>query len=318
LAGVDAAAGRTGHPEIAVALTDGRSIVRLAAPGAGDLFEALRLAPPPSANGIAEDPVARLHVGTEFCERLIPSPTVLSRSIELAAEAGLALTLTTPTVPDDGLARLRRLFRLLPDASEVVVNDYGVLRLLLREFPGLEPVAGRQLCKTIKDPRLPTEQWARLNPGGVDAPAFRDMLGHLGIGRIELDVPPYARPADLRAGGLALSVHAPFGYAVRGRVCRIGSLRFEGTDKFRPGQACGKECLRYACALTRPSDRQRRDLDCFQRGNSIFYRHDAGMRQAMWRAIENGWIDRIVLAGDWHEPGGETGEGDCDADHRPH
>ncbi len=76
--------------------------------------------------------------------------------------------------------------------------------------------------------------------------------------------------------------------------------------------------MRHACALTRPSDRQRRDLDSFQRGNSIFYRHDAGMRQAMWRAVENGWIDRIVLAGDWHEPGGEPGEGDRHADHRPH
>ncbi len=42
------------------------------------------------------------------------------------------------------------------------------------------------------------------------------------------------------------------------------------------------------------------------------------MRQAMWRAVENGWIDRIVLAGDWHEPGGEPGEGDRHADHRPH
>lgn len=315
MAGLDAAAGRTGHPEIAVALTDGRWIARVA--GAGSLFDALRLAPPASANGLAARPIERLHLGNEFCERLIPSPTMLKQAVGLAGGAGLALTLATPSVADAGLARLRRLFRLLPGGAEAVVNDYGVLRLLLREFPGLEPVAGRQLCKTIKDPRLPTEQWARLNPGGVDAPAFRDMLGRLGIGRVELDVPPYARPADLRAGGLALSVHAPFGYAVRGRICRIGSLRFEGADKFRPGQACGKECLRYASALTRPADRGKRDLASFQRGNSIFYRHADGMQQAMWRAIENGWIDRIVLPGDWHEPGGAGLEEDRHADHRP-
>jgi hypothetical protein len=313
-----APAGAIAHTEIAAAVTDGRSLPGLAR-DAGPLFDALRLAPPPSASGLAARPVGRLHLGNEFCERLIPSPTILKRAVALADAAGHALTLATPSVPDAGLARLRRLFRLLPDGAEVVVNDYGVLRLLAREFPALEPVAGRQLCKMIKDPRLPNEQWARLNPPGLGSPIFEDILGRFGVRRAELDVPPFARPTDLRAGGLALSVHAPFGYALRGRVCRIGSLRFEGAAKFRPDQACAKECLRYACRLTRPADHGRHDLDSFQRGNSIFYRHDAGMRDAMWRAVENGWIDRIVLAADWREPdfGEGMGEGGH-ADHGPH
>lgn len=302
MAGRSAEAGRTGPPEIAVALSDGRALARLAdMAGAGVLFDELALAPPPSPDGAAYA-VGRLHLGNEFCERLIPSATVLRRAIGLAEAAGLKLTFATPSAHDAGLARLCRLLRLLPGGAEVVVNDYGVLRLLRREFPALEPVAGRQLCKAIKDPRLPTEQWARLNPGGVDAPAFGGMLGRLGIRRIELDVPPYARPGDLRAGGLALSVHAPFGYAVRGRICRIGSLRFDGQAKFRPGLACSKECLRYACRMMRPGDWLDRDLESFQRGNTIFYRHDAGMRHAMWRAVANGWVDRIVLPGDWRGP----------------
>lgn len=317
MAGSAAPAGAIDNTEIAVAVTDGGTLTGLDR-AAGPLFDALRLAPPASAGGLAKRAVARLHFGSEFCERLIPSPTVLKRVIGLAGAGGLALTLATPSVSDAGLARLRRLFRQLPDGAEVVVNDYGVLRLLARAFPALEPVAGRQLCKMIKDPRLPTEQWARLNPSGLDAPVFADLLGRFGVRRIEADVPPFARPTDLRAGGLALSVHAPFGYAVRGRVCRIGSLRFAGADKFRPDQACGKECLRYACRLARPVDRNNRDLGSFQRGNSIFYRHDAGMRDAMWRAVENGWVDRIVLAGDWREPdfGEETAE-DRHADRRP-
>ena len=312
-----APAGAIVHAEIAVAVTDGRTLPGLAL-DAGPLFGALRLAPPPSADGLASRPVGRLHLGNEFCERLIPSPTMLKRAVALADAAGLALTLATPSVPDAGLARLRRLFRLLPDGTEAVVNDYGVLRLLSREFPALEPVAGRQLCKMIKDPRLPNEQWARLNPPGLGSPVFEDILGRFGVRRAEVDVPPFARPTDLKVGGLALSVHAPFGYALRGRVCRIGSLRFDGAAKFRPDQACRKECLRYACRQTRPADRDNCDLDSFQRGNSIFYRHDAGMRDAMWRAVENGWIDRIVLPGDWREPDFcETGGG-RHADHGPH
>ena len=307
-----APAGAIVHTEIAVAVTDGRTLSQLGA-GAGPLFDVLRLAPPPSAG-----PLSRLHLGNEFCERLIPSPTLLKRAIGVADAAGLALTLATPAVPDKGLAQLRRLFRLLPDAAEVVVNDYGVLRLLAREFPVLEPVAGRQLCKMIKDPRLPTEQWARLNPPGLGSPEFEALLGRFGIRRAEVDVPPFARPADLRVGGLALSVHAPFGYALRGRVCRIGSLRFDGAAKFRPDQQCGKECLLWSCRLTRPADRGNRDLDSFQRGNSIFYRHDGNMQQAMWQSAASGWIDRIVLPGDWGEPRcGAATEEDRHADHSP-
>jgi len=314
----DAPAGAIAHAEIAVAVTDGRNLTGLAGVAeAGPLLDALRLAPPPAAGGLARRAVARLHVGNEFCERLIPSPTMLKRAIGLADAAGLALTLATPSVPDTGLARLRRLFRLLPEGSEAVVNDYGVLRLLARQFPALEPVAGRQLCKMIKDPRLPSEQWARLNPPGLGAPVFEDILARFGVRRAELDVPPFARPTDLQAGGLALSVHAPFGYVLRGRVCRIASLRLEGAAKFRPDQACRRECLRHACRLTRPADQDNCDLETFQRGNSIFYRHDARMRDAMWRAVASGWIDRIVLAGDWREPGNAT-QGARDADRRPH
>ena len=316
----DAAAGVLDLAEIAVAVTDGRTMPGLAgaAGRAGPLFDALRLAPPPSVAGLVGRPLGRLHLGNEFCERLVPSPTLLKRSIGLADAAGLALTLATPAVPDSGLARLVRLFRMLPEGAEVVANDYGVLRLLAREFPALEPVAGRQLCKMIKDPRLPNEKWARLNPPGLGSPEFESLLGRFGIRRAELDVPPFARPADLRAGGLALSVHAPFGYALRGRVCRIGSLRFDGAAKFRPDQDCAKECLRWSCRLTRPAGRGDQDLGSFQRGNSIFYRHDRGMQDALWQALANGWVDRIVLPGDWCEPGfGETGEG-RHADHRTH
>ena len=39
-------------------------------------------------------------------------------------------------------------------ATEVVVNDWGVLRLVRREFPGLRPVLGRLMNKMMRDPRV--------------------------------------------------------------------------------------------------------------------------------------------------------------------
>ncbi|MDP7294889.1 MAG: hypothetical protein QGG24_06170, partial [Vicinamibacterales bacterium] len=57
--------------------------------------------------------VTRVYLGNEFCERLIPSVQLLERAHTAAAERGLALTLLTPYVTDDGIDRLRPLLSRL-------------------------------------------------------------------------------------------------------------------------------------------------------------------------------------------------------------
>lgn len=288
--------------DVAVTLCDARRLAGVpAGPTVGAFFSSLGW-PEPSLSGRLDGcRVSRLHYGNEFCEHLIPTRRELSRVIEVARTAGLAVSLATPLVSDRGLIRIRRLLPLLPAGSEVVVNDLGVLRLTARQFPGVEPVAGRQLYKMIKDPRLPSARWARLNPPGAGRSAFRELLGRWRVRRLEIDVPPYARAEDFHPDGMALSVHAPYGYALKGRVCRIGSLQLEGAEKFAAAHLCRKECLTYSCALSRPPAMGAHDLPTFQRGNAIFYRHSPELTRTLWDLIERGWVDRIVLAGDWNE-----------------
>lgn len=293
--------------DVAISLTDGRHLDRLWPGGrsmaAGQALAALGWREPPLA-AIADSPVTRLHFGNEFCETLIPVATVLARAVERATQAGVAIALTTPMSSDGGVAALRALFACLPAGCEVVVNDWGVMAVLRDEFPRLVPVAGRLLCKMIKDPRLPSAEWARLYPHGVFTPQFRDILARFGVGRIELDVPPYADIADLRCDALRVSAHAPFGYSVKGRSCKIGSLHLADSEKFAIGHSCKKECLYYAGRLSRPAETSAADLHTFQRGNTVFYRHSPEMAAAVLGAVRDGWIDRLVLSGDWNEDHG--------------
>lgn len=253
--------------------------------------------------GVADRMVGRLHFGNEFCETLVPTPSTLDRAVDRAERAGVRISLLTSMVSDHGIAALRRLFPRLPAGSEVIVNDWGLM-VAMEDFPDLAPVAGRLLCKMIKDPRLPSAEWARLYPHGVFTPAFRGILDRFGVRRIELDVPPFADVADFRCDGLEVSVHLPFGYSVKGRACKIGSLHLADADKFATGHSCRKECLSYVGSLSRPADMAANDLPTFQRGNTVFYRHSSDMGEAVMAAVRDGWIDRVVLAGDWNEDHG--------------
>lgn len=249
----------------------------------------------------ANEPIKRLYYGSEFCERLIPDKQSLSRVMTEVQQTDLDFTLMTPLVSDKGLRRLMRILTELPDASEVVVNDWGVMRLLCRDFPSLVPVVGRQLYKMIKDPRLPSAQWTKLYPHDIQSGPFQHLLEKFGVSRLEMDVPPFANRDDFQSQGRALSVHLPFGYSVKGRMCKIGAVNLDSERKFGPGHGCQKECLKYSGKTTRDPSQGEQDLDTFQQGNTLFYRHSSEMLATVLEAAAQRRINRLVFTGDWHE-----------------
>lgn len=234
-------------------------------------------------------------LGSEFCEHLLPTPAAVDRAVSLASRWNVTFGLVTPLACDGLFAPLRTLLERLPDGSEVTVNDWGVARLVRREFPALRPVAGRLLGRMIKDPRLPSAAWARMYPNGLRSGRFRDILDGLGIARLELDFPPFGAP-DLFAGiDFPVGVRAPFGYIAKGRICKAGSLGLETAEKFAPGRVCRRECLGFHEVGGRPG---RSELYTSQRGNTMYYRHSAAMAAAIEQAIAHGSVDRVVLSRD--------------------
>ena len=290
--------------EIALSLVEARSLGALFAggsPSIGRCGEVLGWPARPLAEDRAERRLDRLHFGSEFCETLLPGEAQLRLAASKAAGAGIGLSLVTPAVSDAGLRRITALLPLLPAGSEVIANDWGVLRLLRENHSAIIPVAGRILCKMIKDPRLPSADWARLYPHGIHSRPFSAVLERLGVRRIEMDVPPFADAADFRGAAMAISVHSPYGFSVRGRSCRLGSLAQTPERKFMVSQACRKECLVYVDTLTREQVADGVDLPTFQRGHTMFYRHSAKMTAALRSALAEGYVDRLILAGDWNE-----------------
>lgn len=250
---------------------------------------------PKSVGGkLAAARIDRFYFGSEFCEHLLPTPMALAEAAAEAKAAGLALTLTTPLASDTALRRILRLLPQLPEDAEVVCNDWGVAALVGREQPTLRLVAGRQLCKLIKDPRLPSAQWLKLSPHGLASPAFVALLARLRLERLELDVPPFA-DAELFAGlPLPVHVHTGVGYVAKGRICKIGALASEGPRKFAAGAPCRRECLDYLATTRR--DGAATDLATFQDGNTLFYRHSPAMAAALELAVGRGLIRRLIVA----------------------
>lgn len=252
-----------------------------------------------------DDPLAALlagitprhyYFGSEFCEFLLPAAKVLKRALDLAKDAKRQLTLLTPLACDGVIERLRDILPLLPEDSELVVNDWGVASFARREFPHLRLAAGRLLCKMIKDPRLDNAVWASLYPHGLGGRSFHALLDRLGVVRIELDLPPYATPRLFSGLGIGAALHAPYAYVSKGRLCKIGSLSLATEQRYAPGRECQRECLSYAATSERPG--KSADLETRQRGNTLFYRHTRAMSAAAAAAVAQGSLQRIVVHGD--------------------
>ena len=241
----------------------------------------------------AQTAVTHLYFGSEFCEHLFPEPPALERAIATCTQLGLTLVLSTPISNDRLLASILQAVERLPAAAEVLVNDWGVASAVRAAHPKRQLVAGRQLAKTIKDPRLPSAAWMKPYPSGYGAAGHRRVLARLGLRHIELDVPPFATAQTFAVADLAVSVWAPFAYVAKGRICKIGSLRQAREEKFAPGGACHRECLSVREVATAPSVS---GLLSYARGNSIFYRHDSAMERAVCEALAQGSVSRIVLS----------------------
>lgn len=171
-----------------------------------------------------------LRIGSSLCSRLMPGAAALDRAVRLARDEGLALELATPVVGDAALEELTgtliQLAEEAPDA-EVAVNDWGVLRVLIRRGRSLRIVAGRLLHRQMRDPRLaaleprdlghdrwpPAWRW-----GSSSSPAWRELAAACGVTRFEIDW-TCPGPTTTPPEGLDVSLHLPLTLVGLGRTC---------------------------------------------------------------------------------------------------
>lgn len=248
---------------------------------------------PPSVPG---GQYSRVYFGHEFCERLLPTARELTTALRTAADAEMALTFVTPYVTESGLGRLRELFAVLSaerPGSEVVFNDWGVLRILNRDFETLTPVLGRLLTKMKRGPRLAqlAEQFnsataAYFRTCNLDVPIYRDFLLHKGVARVELDNVLQGIDLTLAGTGMRASIYVPFGYIATTRLCLAAACDTHGMEDEVGIFPCKRECRDYTFEV-QPYGSAAVQL---RKGNTVFFEN-----AQLPVDLDRSGIDRVVV-----------------------
>lgn len=255
---------------------------------------------------VLESYVSRMKVdgfyfGAEFCEHLIPSKDDVSRISQEAGIRGWKMYLVTGTAAISVVPRYQRLleyFVTLPMGAGVVFNDWGILAVLRRDFPSLQPVMGRLLFKNKRfvyrsiapdgdfSPETKREilrfQVKAMRQTSFAIPEYRSFLASLGVVRVDVDILPQGM--ELKGcESLSVGAHLPLGYLTSGRTCPLWNKgsRYPSVD------GCEKKrCLAGGKILK--DDVGEFSMPLIERGNVVLYCASTNKSQNIKR-----WIHEI-------------------------
>jgi len=217
---------------------------------------------------------SRLYFGNEFCQRLIPSLEEIKAVTGFTLKNSMSLTMVTPYVTGEGIGALMPIFEFMSGEfpeTEIVVNDWGVLRLLRNKFNRLNLALGRLLTKQKRGPRIlnlkkmvPEETLRHFQRSNADVPILSEFLINNGIKRIELD--NLLQGISRESPGLKASLYFPFAYVTTTRFC-LTALACAGKKFSRSIHACGKDCQRFTFDLRHKN----MPVDLILKGNTQFF-----------------------------------------------
>jgi hypothetical protein len=235
----------------------------------------------------------RVYFGNEFCERLLPGAEALSAIRWEIADRGLLFTLVTPYVTETGIQKIARLLETLPAGSEVVFNDWGVLRIIRQNFPALQPIQGRLLTKLKRGPRiaqfldtLPPDALHHLRSTNLSVPAYQQFLKKQTIKRVELDNPLQGLNLEGVPEDLQLSLYIPFAYVSTTRFCLVANCDIPEKKGMIGIFPCHQECQKYTFYLNNPV----MTTLLIRKGNTLFFKN-----MKLPPDIKETPIDRIVI-----------------------
>jgi hypothetical protein len=220
----------------------------------------------------------RIYFGQEFCQRLMPNHEAVKKASEYAKNGGTAFTLVTPFVTNAGLQIVRTAVavsvEILGHNFEIVVNDWGVLNFLHREYGNIPLVLGRLLTKQKRGPqlltiqnKLPETALDHFRRANCDVRHVMEFLQDMGIVRVELD--NLLQGITRSHAGLPASLYYPYGYITTTRLCLL--MRGDKSDKnFRSIGICECECDKYDVALTHGD----MPVPLILKGNTQFFKND--------------------------------------------
>lgn len=240
---------------------------------------------------------SRVYFGNEFCQRLTPTVNELKQVMCITKDKQMGFTLVTPYVTNEGLRSLRPLFDLLKEQKEsyeVVVNDWGVLKLLNEEYQPLQPVLGRLLNRMKRGPeiinviqQLPQPALRHFKDSNVSLIWFRRFLSENRVRRVDFDNLIQGIEVNLKSGNFPMSgsLYFPYLYVTTTRTCLVNGcdtqIHLDKVGIF----PCQKECRKYTFYLKNPDI----PVTLILKGNTQFFINDK-----LPENLESIGIDRIV------------------------
>ena len=250
---------------------------------------------------VSQMKVDGFYFGAEFCEHLMPSVDELSRISDEAGIRGWKLYFMTGEAAASVLPKYQHLlehFAALPMAAGVVFNDWGVLSILRRDFPSLEPVMGRLLFKNKRsvyqnirpDGDFTVEKRAQVMRAQVKVmrqtsfciPEYRGFLDSMGIRRVDVDILPQGMDMN-GCETLSVGAHLPLGYLTSGRTCPL----WDGGNRYPSSNSCKtKRCLSGGQVML--DDQKEFSMPLIERGNVVLYQVPRNKPEGI-----NRWIHEI-------------------------
>lgn len=237
----------------------------------------------------------QIRLGNEFCERLMPSRKQVEKSIFLAEKFKMTFALVLANLTDEGHKKLHRIMPALEPKNEIVVNDWGTAYLLSESYPEYTLIAGRLLCKHLKEARIATPEEFREVKWPVDNPHFKNVLSDLGINKAEVDLAPHTVVPGNKVEDVLLTLHLNRGYSAKSHVCKIGSAHQPKQKKFSSGHRCRRECLRFRTTISKLPHPRESTLEIYQRGNTWFYGYSDQMNISISQSLQNSIFQHAVV-----------------------
>lgn len=259
-----------------------------------------------------KDKYQRIYWGIEFCQNLIPGLKDTENILRFARGNNLKLSLVTPFLTDQGVRRLAPVLTLLKknkgSADEIIVNDWGLLNHLHKNFPKcFELALGRLLVRQQRDPAMkrvlekqtpfafkgkdgkirvivhtiPNKRYQEgFRASYINSPLVQNFLSEFGVKRAELN--NVIQGLHLKAVTLKKSLYTPYVNISTTRFCPM-QTKFQKVYRIN---VCRCECQEYYDILRNKAIPK----TVYKRGNTTFYKNPVSAKD-----IAGLSVDRIVF-----------------------
>lgn len=242
--------------------------------------------------------ISRIYIGNEFCHNLFPQTELLMNIIKKCANDNLNITLCFTYMRDNLIEETKNIIGTVYDwcikngmKIEIVINDWGMIKLLEDKIDYFTLSLGVLLNKRKKDPRYIYKKGYEKNKdimseNNLNSKIFSDFLKENKIERYEYENCGY----EILIGEGKHSLQMPFYVTNTSQYCTLYAMcknLDRGSQKLV--SSCPKYCMDYVFAYPK-------HLKMVGKYNSLFAFDDTLLKDNnMLEKYVNMGIDRIVF-----------------------